>query len=72
MKKNVGNPDKIIRIILAIVFVALYFTLTVTGAWGIVLLVAAAIMVLTTFMSSCPLYSVFGFSSCPLKGSSSK
>lgn len=70
MKKNVGNPDKVIRIILAIVMLALYFTNVVTGTWGIVLLVAAAIMVLTSLMSSCPLYSIFGFSSCPLKSSS--
>ena len=70
MKKNVGNPDKIVRIILAIVLVALYFTNVITGTWGIVALVAAAIMVATSFMSSCPLYSVFGFSSCPLKSSS--
>ena len=70
MKKNVGNPDKIVRIILAIVLLALYFTNVITGTWGIVLLVAAAILVLTSFMSSCPLYSIFGFSSCPLKSSS--
>ena len=70
MKKNVGNPDKVIRIILAIVMLALYFTNVITGTWGIVLLVAAAILVLTSFMSSCPLYSIFGFSSCPLKSSS--
>ena len=70
MKKNVGNPDKVIRIILAIVLIALYFTNVVTGAWGIVALVAAAILVLTSLMSSCPAYSIFGFSSCPLKSSS--
>jgi hypothetical protein len=72
MKKNVGNPDKIIRIVLAIVFIALYFTNTVTGTWGIVLLVAAAILIFTSFMNSCPLYSIFGFSSCPLKSGSSE
>ena len=70
MKKNVGNPDKIFRIILAIVLLTLYFTNVVTGTWGIVMLVAAAILILTSLMSSCPLYSVFGFSSCPLKSSS--
>ena len=70
MKKNVGNLDKVVRIILAIVLLALYFTNVITGTWGILLLVAAAILVLTSLMSSCPLYSVFGFSSCPLKNSS--
>ena len=70
MKKNVGNPEKIFRIILAIVLLTLYFTNVVTGTWGIMMLVAAAILILTSLMSSCPLYSVFGFSSCPLKSSS--
>ncbi len=63
MKKNISNSDKIVRVILAIVMLAPYFANVVTGTWGIVLLVAAAIMVLTSLMSSCPLYSIFGFSS---------
>ena len=72
MKKNVGSPDRVIRIVLAIVALVLYFTHTVTGVWGIVLLVVAAVMLLTSLMSSCPLYSIFGFSSCPLQKSVKK
>jgi len=64
MKKNMGNTDRIIRILLALVFAVLYFTNTVTGTWGIVLLVFAGVFVLTSFVSVCPLYSVFGFSTC--------
>ena len=64
MKKNMSNVDRIVRIILAIVFGALYFTGTVTGTFGIVLLVLGAVFVLTSLVSFCPLYTLFGISTC--------
>ncbi|MBO6586014.1 MAG: DUF2892 domain-containing protein [Gracilimonas sp.] len=64
MKKNMGSADKIIRFVLAIIFVALYFTGTVTGTWGIVLLVLAGVFVLTSLVSFCPLYAPFGLKTC--------
>lgn len=67
MKKNVGNKDKIVRIILAIIVIALYATGTVTGTLGIVAMVVAAILVVTSFVSFCPLYAIIGVSSCPVK-----
>ena len=55
MKQNVGNIDKIIRIILGIIIAALgiYFK----SWWGLVALVPFA----TALFSFCPLYPVFGF-----------
>lgn len=67
MKKNVGKMDMIIRIIIAVVIVALYFTEVVTGTLGIVLLVVAAIALLTGLVSICPLYSLLGMNTCPKK-----
>jgi len=67
MKKNMGSADKIIRILLAVVFAALYFTGTVTGTFGLVLVVAAGVFVLTSLVSFCPLYTVLGISTCPVK-----
>ncbi|MAL17104.1 MAG: hypothetical protein CL670_06100 [Balneola sp.] len=64
MKKNMGSADKIIRFVLAIIFVALYFTGTVTGTLGIVLLVLAGVFVLTSLFSFCPLYAPFGLKTC--------
>ncbi|MBT8252388.1 MAG: DUF2892 domain-containing protein [Flavobacteriaceae bacterium] len=69
MKKNMGNSDRIIRVIVAIVAAVLYFTETVTGTLGIVLLVVAAIFLLTSFISFCPLYAPFGINTCPAKKS---
>ena len=64
MKKNMGSADKIIRFILAAVFIALYFTGTVTGTVGIVLLVLAGVFILTSLVSFCPLYAPFGLKTC--------
>jgi hypothetical protein len=67
MKKNMGGADRIIRIILAAVLAILYFTETVTGTLGIVLLVVGGILLLTSFVSFCPLYTLVGASTCKVK-----
>ncbi len=67
MKKNMGNTDRIIRILLAVVFAVLYFTNTVTGTFGIVLLVLGAVFLLTSLISFCPLYPLVGINTCPAK-----
>lgn len=64
MKKNMGNTDRIIRIVLAIVCTVLYFTGTVTGAWGMVLLVLGGVFLAVSAIGFCPLYTLFGISTC--------
>lgn len=64
MKNNMSIFDRIVRAIAAIVIAYLYFTDAITGTWGIVLLVVAGIFLLTSFVGSCPLYSLFGISTC--------
>lgn len=67
MKKNLGNTDKIIRILLAVVLAILYFTNTVTGTLGIVLVVIGAILLLTSLVNFCPLYAILGINTCSTK-----
>jgi hypothetical protein len=64
MKKNMGSVDKIIRVIVAIFFSVLYFTQTVTGTLGIVLLALGAVFLLTSVISFCPLYLPLGINTC--------
>ncbi|MDR9373642.1 MAG: DUF2892 domain-containing protein [Schleiferiaceae bacterium] len=64
MKANMGSTDKIIRFVLAALFVVLYLTEVVTGTWGIVLLVLAGVFVATSLISFCPLYAPFGLRTC--------
>jgi hypothetical protein len=51
MKKNMGSTDKLVRVIIAVIIAALYFTNTITGTLGIVLLVLAGVFVLTSVIS---------------------
>ena len=60
MKTNVGMIDRVIRIVVALVFVGLYFTNVVSGTLGIVLLVLAGVFTLTALIGFCPLYLPFG------------
>ena len=62
-----GTADRVIRVILALVMAILYFTDTVGGTLGLVLLVLAAVFLLTSFMRFCPLYAPFGISTCKTK-----
>jgi hypothetical protein len=64
MKPNMGNADRIMRFILAAIVVILYTSNIISGTLGIILLVLAGVFVLTSFVSFCPLYAVFGFNTC--------
>lgn len=67
MKANMGSTDKIIRIVMAVLFAILYFTGTVSGTLGIVLMVLGVVFLLTSLINFCPLYLPFGFSTRPKK-----
>lgn len=56
MKTNESSLDRIIRVILGIALLALYFTGTVTGVLGIVFIIVGAIALLTGVVGVCPLY----------------
>jgi hypothetical protein len=60
MKKNMGTIDKAIRIVVAVVIAVLFYTGVISGAVGIVLLVLAAVFVVVSVFSFCPLYLPFG------------
>ena len=59
-----GTADRVLRIILAVIFYALYATNTVTGTAGIVLFILAVVFVVTSLFSFCPLYKLFGVNTC--------
>lgn len=67
MKKNMGTTDRIFRVVVAAVIAALYFTGTLTGTLGLVLLVLAGVFVATSLVSFCPLYTLVGLNTCPVK-----
>ena len=65
MKANVGGVDRVARIIVGLVLIALAATGTV-GVWGWI----GVVPLLTGLIRWCPLYPLLGISSCPLKKSS--
>ena len=67
MKPNMGTTDKIIRIALAALVAVLYFTNVITGTLGIILLVLAGVLVLTSLISFCPLYPLVGMNTTKKK-----
>ncbi len=63
--KNVGSIDRILRIVIGLALIAGFF-LNTDGSYRWLYLLGV-IPLATGLMSSCPLYSVFGFSTCPMK-----
>jgi hypothetical protein len=62
MKRNMSDTDRIVRVILAALLAYLYFSGIVTGVLGIVLVVLAAVFLLTAAIAFCPLYAPFKIS----------
>jgi hypothetical protein len=62
MKKNMGVIDKVIRILVAVVVVVLYFLHVISGTLAIILLILAGVFVLTSILGICPLYLPLGIS----------
>lgn len=62
MKANMGKVDRALRIVAALVVVALYFAGMISGTAAIVLLAIAVIFIATSFVGVCPLYLPFKIS----------
>lgn len=63
MKPNMGTLDKTLRVLVAVVIIALYyFGIIQSGTLALVLLAFALIFVLTSLIGFCPLYLPLGIS----------
>ena len=72
MKKNVGSTDKIVRLLLSVVFIILFMANVVTGVMGYVLLGLAVVFILTSVVGFCPLYTLINANTCPVKEKEAK
>ncbi|MFA5914375.1 MAG: DUF2892 domain-containing protein [Burkholderiales bacterium] len=67
MKANVGGVDKILRIVVGLVLLSLILILEGnTRWWGLV----GIVPLVTGLFNFCPLYSLLGINTCPLKDKS--
>ena len=67
MKKNLGDGDRAIRIVLAGLLLLAYLLGVATGLAGTVALIVAAVLAVTSFAGVCPLYKLFGINTCKIK-----
>lgn len=63
--KNVGTVDRIVRIVVGLVLLSLFFIYP-DASWRYYTLIGI-VPLLTGLFSTCPLYSMLGISSCPAK-----
>jgi hypothetical protein len=61
-KTNVGTLDRIARVLIGIALIALTLTGAI-GVWGWI----GVVPLLTAAFGTCPLYTVLGLSTCPMK-----
>jgi hypothetical protein len=59
MKPNIGNVDKVIRLIVGI-FIIAFFGFYLGSWWGLI----GIIPIFTVVTSRCMLYTIFGVSTC--------
>jgi len=57
-----GTVDKVIRVLVAVVVLILYFTHVISGTLAIILILLAVVFVATSLLGFCPLYLPFGLS----------
>jgi Inner membrane protein YgaP-like, transmembrane domain len=62
LAKNMGNTDRLIRAIVAVVIVVLYATGRIGGTLAIVLGIIALAFLVSSFISWCPSYLPLGIS----------
>jgi hypothetical protein len=61
MKKNLGNIDRVLRVSFAVLVAILFFTKVISGGIGLILLIVAGILALTSLVSFCPIYWALGW-----------
>jgi hypothetical protein len=67
---NVGSTDRIIRIVVGLILIAVALVpalaapLAGLGKWIWVLPVVGVVMVITAFLRFCPAYTLFGINTC--------
>ncbi|MDJ0897057.1 MAG: DUF2892 domain-containing protein [Alphaproteobacteria bacterium] len=59
--RNVGNIDRVLRVVVGVALIALVFV-GPQSLWGLI----GIIPILTAFVGVCPAYRLFGIRTCPI------
>ena len=60
MKVNMSNVDRFVRILIGVLIASLGYTHVVRGNVGLIVMGVAGVIVLTSILGFCPLYSLLG------------
>jgi hypothetical protein len=66
LKTNVGGIDRVLRLVVGVLLLAWFFLAPGEGFWHYAKLIGI-VPILTAVMSTCPIYTVLGLSTCPMK-----
>ena len=75
MKRNLGKFDRVFRMVLAALFIYLYYRSYVSfqestnGGWGLGLFVVGCLLLMSSVVGFCPVYAPFGLCSNKVKSS---
>ena len=61
MKANMNSTDKLVRFALSIVLIVLYYKQVLSETLGIIALLAALVLTITSLIGYCPIYGIFGW-----------
>ncbi|WP_248722365.1 DUF2892 domain-containing protein [Seonamhaeicola sp. ML3] len=67
MKKNLGNLDKGVRVLIAVAVAILYYYNIIEGTLAYILMTVGIILLVTSLINFCPLYRIIGINSCRIK-----
>jgi hypothetical protein len=59
MTRNMGDDDRVVRLVSAFLLIVLYLQGIIKDPWGIVLLILAGMFIVTGIVGFCPLYLLF-------------
>lgn len=63
LKSNIGTADRTIRLLLAIVLIALFYTEVLPGIFGVIGLILALLLTVTSLITFCPVYKILKLNS---------
>lgn len=67
MKKNIGNGDRFLRIIIGVIALILGLSGQFEGTLNWIILIVGVLMVVTSSIQFCPLYTLLGINTCKVK-----
>ncbi len=67
MKVNIGSSDKLARLGIALALIILFYFEIVTGTLGLIAIILAFVLAITSLVNFCPIYAILGINTSKKK-----